>query len=591
MSSTGLQYFPMTLPPNTVIGRLSGGPGPTEAIPFSTLAALLVTGGSPAVFSTTTVLLTTYPASVVLTNGQIALTLGRDVEGYGGGAFYYVASDTTSADNGGTTRVDTQGRRWYAVVGAEVDARLFGAKFDTAQLQAGAGTGVSISVSSNILFCALPVFKPADVGKVWIGAIGAAGANVFTTITGYTDAQHVTLGVTAATALTAGFCTYGTDDTTALQAAITWAQGVTPDPAQPAYPTITIRFPDADTLITGGLVLSGSTQAPPSLVSNNARIWVAFNTVGAIAIQSTGTAPAFFQGINIQGQANVICWEANNNVGTRWVRCKGYFGLIGWRFHNSGAGFTEQCEAQDCSSVGNTLGAEYYCDSTSTEPSFHASGFGGSATFFDSNTHDIGLLNSSSLNGTLVVYNAPLQMKGFLAAYPFLVSANAAGRWYGNICSENNVTQMVDPASSNGVVFTGSLHCLDGFPNLGIPPGLFTMAGELEWAGSVGSETGEGIFYNAQDSQVVQGDAAATILSAAGSGVLVKVSVNGINQSGAGDRFEDVVTFFGGGTATVVTGPTLTSPGTRTYTVSGNNLQLALSGGNAGSYLIYTKYL
>jgi Repeat of unknown function (DUF5907) len=35
----GVPFYPQTLPPNTVAGRLGVGPGPTQAIPFNALAA------------------------------------------------------------------------------------------------------------------------------------------------------------------------------------------------------------------------------------------------------------------------------------------------------------------------------------------------------------------------------------------------------------------------------------------------------------------------------------------------------------------------------------------------------------------------
>lgn len=40
--STGVPYFPQTLPASTVVGRLSTGPGPTEAIPFSNFSTALI---------------------------------------------------------------------------------------------------------------------------------------------------------------------------------------------------------------------------------------------------------------------------------------------------------------------------------------------------------------------------------------------------------------------------------------------------------------------------------------------------------------------------------------------------------------------
>lgn len=67
------------------------------------------------------------------------------LEGYyniadeGGGAFNYVPTDTTSADNGGTIIVDLAGQRWYRDVGTLCSVKWFGAKGsnndDTAAIQ------------------------------------------------------------------------------------------------------------------------------------------------------------------------------------------------------------------------------------------------------------------------------------------------------------------------------------------------------------------------------------------------------------------------------------------------------------------------
>lgn len=43
---SGIQYFPQTLPPNTVVGRLASGSGPTEAVPLAALAAALSLGNA-----------------------------------------------------------------------------------------------------------------------------------------------------------------------------------------------------------------------------------------------------------------------------------------------------------------------------------------------------------------------------------------------------------------------------------------------------------------------------------------------------------------------------------------------------------------
>lgn len=78
-------------------------------------------------FDTTADLLTAFGIGVSLTNGTFAVTIGRTAIGdNGGGEFYYNSSDTTTADNGGTIRVDSSGRRWYAVNKTAVAAELFG---------------------------------------------------------------------------------------------------------------------------------------------------------------------------------------------------------------------------------------------------------------------------------------------------------------------------------------------------------------------------------------------------------------------------------------------------------------------------------
>jgi hypothetical protein len=90
-------------------------------------------GGQEAyAFVTTAALLGAFAPSVVLPNGTIAFTTGRTAEDdFGGGEFFYVATDTTSADNAGTIRVDGAGRRWY-FDGDFVTPQLFGAKGDGA---------------------------------------------------------------------------------------------------------------------------------------------------------------------------------------------------------------------------------------------------------------------------------------------------------------------------------------------------------------------------------------------------------------------------------------------------------------------------
>lgn len=79
-------------------------------------------------FVTTAALLLAFALTVSLPTGTIAFTTGRTSEGDGGGGeYYYDAADTASADNGGTIRVDSAGRRWRAIVNNAVQVQLFGA--------------------------------------------------------------------------------------------------------------------------------------------------------------------------------------------------------------------------------------------------------------------------------------------------------------------------------------------------------------------------------------------------------------------------------------------------------------------------------
>ncbi len=61
-TQAGLPYWPQTLPPSTVVGRLPGAAGPTEAIPFALLAALISANKNVQIVTasgTTTILSTT----------------------------------------------------------------------------------------------------------------------------------------------------------------------------------------------------------------------------------------------------------------------------------------------------------------------------------------------------------------------------------------------------------------------------------------------------------------------------------------------------------------------------------------------------
>ena len=87
------------------------------ALPSGTLGGL----------STTAALLALFGASTTLANGTSFVTAGRTIAGDGGGStFYYDSADTTTADNGGTVRVDGQGRRFKVMGPTMFNASLFG---------------------------------------------------------------------------------------------------------------------------------------------------------------------------------------------------------------------------------------------------------------------------------------------------------------------------------------------------------------------------------------------------------------------------------------------------------------------------------
>lgn len=122
-------------------------------------------------FATTTDLLAAFAAGVVLADGTQASTTGRTTEGGpGGSAFYYNASDTTTADNGGTVRVDGQGRRWYAMnLNGVVSAALYGAigngvVDDTVAIQSALNSGYSsVYLPSGTYKTTLELTRPSGV--------------------------------------------------------------------------------------------------------------------------------------------------------------------------------------------------------------------------------------------------------------------------------------------------------------------------------------------------------------------------------------------------------------------------------------------
>lgn len=111
-------------------------------------------------------------------------------------------------------------RSAQAKVRETVSVKDFGAVGDTKVI-----TGAtSISSGSAALTLAGAGFTSGDVGKkIYVPGAGAAGVTLSTTILSYTSATQVTLNANASTTLSAVSkqVTFGTDDTAAIQAAIT----------------------------------------------------------------------------------------------------------------------------------------------------------------------------------------------------------------------------------------------------------------------------------------------------------------------------------------------------------------------------------
>jgi hypothetical protein len=96
------------------------------------------------------------------------------------------------------------------------DVRAFGAKCDA--LLWGDG---NITNGLAVLTSAIAPFVSTDVGKlVAVTGAGVAGADLRTTIASYNSATSVNLAATAGATITNGNYYFGTDDTTAIQAAI-----------------------------------------------------------------------------------------------------------------------------------------------------------------------------------------------------------------------------------------------------------------------------------------------------------------------------------------------------------------------------------
>lgn len=96
------------------------------------LQGVALVGGASRVVNTITAL-----KALPKTGSQSAFVLGYYASGDGGGGpYYYDSTDITSADNGGTIIVATDGGRWKLAINRIIDARQFGIRFNGNQAHA-----------------------------------------------------------------------------------------------------------------------------------------------------------------------------------------------------------------------------------------------------------------------------------------------------------------------------------------------------------------------------------------------------------------------------------------------------------------------
>lgn len=190
---------------------------------YLNLNSTVVTVGDPSTtfltFPTTAQLLVNAVSG--LTNGATYVTAGRDTVGDGGGGtFYYNASDTTTADNGGTIRIDWLSRRWYyANNSGSITPQLFGAVGDAIQVIDAVVTTSTVSSASH-------TFTSADVGKsviIYLAGPANAGGRHSTWLAKINSVSsgNAILNNTVNTNIASnGIVVFGTDDTTAINNAM-----------------------------------------------------------------------------------------------------------------------------------------------------------------------------------------------------------------------------------------------------------------------------------------------------------------------------------------------------------------------------------
>lgn len=266
--------------------------------------------------------------SLLKTGVPSAFVTGYYLPGDGGGGSYsLVPLDTTSADNGGTIIVATDGGRWYLNYNGEVSIKQFGCK----------GDGV-------------------------------------------------------------------TNDTTALQAAVSWAYGVST-----ALPAHSLYAPTG-TYLNSGITATYSAGNSIGLnIRGDGLSSTTFQFTTSTGLVIAGPSGAVFgneiSGINFTGISSTVLVELRGGCGQRLRRCRFGTGLEGLRFSNYAPGtFTEYCQADTC--VWDTLcTTKMRYTVVSGNNSFNGTGMIGANTI---NSTSAGGDNIVQVDNGCLVYNAPL---------------------------------------------------------------------------------------------------------------------------------------------------------------------------------------
>lgn len=199
---------------------------------------------------------------------------------------------STGAVNGDVWTSDASGNgSWTApstLQPFQFNVKTYGAVGDGKAVHDGAMTS-----GQNILACTTSTpFSAGDVGKsVIVRNAGPANQSALvTTITGFTDPGHVTLGATASNTVSATIVAWATDDTAAFKSAVNAATAYAQ--ASPAGYAEVVGLPALygvfGSLVTGGGTL-GNAQIPLPIVATTVnKVTLVLRTLGGTVTSATG---------------------------------------------------------------------------------------------------------------------------------------------------------------------------------------------------------------------------------------------------------------------------------------------------------------